>query len=165
MIKLTANQKKTIDKCVDIQEGCNALAQECNYATRKVEPTLVKDNGVDATIYRVGAFGVKKTECKLACHGSRNYGQHAAAFFASYILKGKRKPSVVTQTTYATLFIMEGHNLPDFENFETVSDNDLCTVRKGLHSSCSSEWGKDLKEFIAKIDTPMIASFESGATC
>lgn len=86
------------------------------------------------TIYSSGAFGVHKTEATIIDFGTKKYAQYDKAPFATYIPKGKRKPTGFVQGYNPYIVIIDGHG--------HIDPQDAYTKPKDIGSGMTSRMSR-----------------------
>jgi len=115
------------------------------------EPTWTRVE--NATLYRGGAFGYSRTECRWIEWVVKPYAQYTAATHVKFVEKGKRTARGFVRCGIDSPFIiLKGHGHPKdlVEVWKDVPTNDPnFTARQTRHSCFSNEWDKEFNAALA----------------
>jgi hypothetical protein len=111
----------------------------------------------NATIYRGGGFGFRRTECRWVEWETKPYAQHASALHVRFVEKGKRNPYgfVMCGHADAGFVIVRGHGHPvEFSPTMTeerdVGNGTSVVTSITRHCSFDPAWTREFRAGFAK---------------
>ena len=131
-------------------------------------PTELKAHD-KVTIYKLGAFGVKKYECRRAQIKVGKYAQYAAAVSVQMLLPRKRKWVGYVDTYKPSTLVLSGWGHPNPPSALTKpKDEGFFVTQKSRFSSFAPEYGEEFNTmidgYIAGSDATVVADWR-GTSC
>lgn len=120
------------------------------------EPVTVAACDAKCTLYFKGGLGMVAVHCNRVEVKQGSYAQYAAALFVQFREKGKRKDRVLTQTSFPSVLIVEGHDAPEPDDGRVALESSQpgVSVSRSRYMSCDPRWQSD---FDAMIDAEIAA--------
>ena len=109
------------------------------------------------TMYFKGGLGIVAVRCTKVAVTSGKYAQYSDALFITYRETRKRKDRTMTQTSFPSVLVVEGHDTPEPDGIWGSHEvTPTATISRGRYSSCDPRWQGDFDKMIG-------AAIEAGA--